>query len=609
MRKLIDIVITHHDEPLSCGKAMFDMIEHQQNVDMNQVCVTLLQTGRKHDVLFGPLLNKYSYPITVTTLESESASDARNYAISHTDAEWILFCNFDDCFADICSLSMMLRNLPTDKCDVIWMKTICYRTWDKKRKYLNCLDSPNFTNVSGKLYRTDFLRQEKVKFNTTKSGLYDEHVFNSCVLGKAKPWRIMELTTKFYPYYKSYRPGSLRNTPEACKRMMRDATNREAEIAQIMQNGYDPFLYRRTIVKAYCMEYTSMYLPDAGEERDEFTQGFREFAEKHIDILHSFPESDFSSVMDEAVTERCEASQQAYNNFGLEYYFRWNGIVPFKDWLNSLRNGDTGTDEPEPIQIVQTAPEAAKRGDNTKRVVVYCGTYNVYMDMLASCKSLLSHTPVDKVYFLIEDDSFPEPLPDIVECINVKQQTFFKPDSPNYDNPWTYMCMIRTAFPTMFPQYDRILSLDIDVVIEDDISDLWDIDLTGYYLAGVPERQRQRSSDDPLYINFGVVLMNLAKLREDRIQPKLIDALNTRKIDCPEQGAYNEFCAGHIYPLSPEYNYTAYSHITGDASRQRIVHYAGQKFWKHYPNVQKYMLKSWTDIMEQQNKLKNFVDE
>ncbi len=38
------------------------------------------------------------------------------------------------------------------------------------------------------------------------------------------------------------------------------------------------------------------------------------------------------------------------------------------------------------------------------RAAVYCGSCNVYLDMIPSMKSLLIHSNVEKIYFLIEDD-------------------------------------------------------------------------------------------------------------------------------------------------------------------------------------------------------------
>jgi len=58
-------------------------------------------------------------------------------------------------------------------------------------------------------------------------------------------------------------------------------------------------------------------------------------------------------------------------------------------------------------------------GGKLMRAAVYAGTRNVYQDMIPAMKSLLIHSNVEKVYFLIEDDTFPYPLPPEVECINV----------------------------------------------------------------------------------------------------------------------------------------------------------------------------------------------
>ena len=225
--------------------------------------------------------------------------------------------------------------------------------------------------------------------------------------------------------------------------------------------------------------------------------------------------------------------------------------------------------------------------------------------MSDSLKSLLCNTPVDKVYFLIEDDEFPFELPEIVQCINVRDQKYFPPDGPNYDNSWTWMCMIRAAYPEMFPKYSRVLSLDIDVVVKDDISDLWDYDMTDYYIAGVPEPIRQKKSGDPVYINFGVCMMNLDKLRKDGKQQEIISMLNQKKLDCPEQTAFNTACAGKILALSNEYNVTPYSHITGVPNTERVIHYAGQKFWRYYSSVKQFANMKWKDVMAKQKELTN----
>jgi hypothetical protein len=71
------------------------------------------------------------------------------------------------------------------------------------------------------------------------------------------------------------------------------------------------------------------------------------------------------------------------------------------------------------------------------RTAVYCATRNLYGDMETAAKSLLKNTPsVERVWFLIEDDEFPRPLPDCIRVKNVSGQTWFKPGGWNISN-WT----------------------------------------------------------------------------------------------------------------------------------------------------------------------------
>ena len=115
------------------------------------------------------------------------------------------------------------------------------------------------------------------------------------------------------------------------------------------------------------------------------------------------------------------------------------------------------------------------------KVAVYAGTRNIYSDMLPAAKSLLIHSDVDKIYFLIEDDEFPYELPPEIECIDVSNQTYFDPNGPNYKSKCTYMVLIRAALSKVFPQYDTILSLDVDTIVNENINDIWNYNLDGYY--------------------------------------------------------------------------------------------------------------------------------
>ena len=139
------------------------------------------------------------------------------------------------------------------------------------------------------------------------------------------------------------------------------------------------------------------------------------------------------------------------------------------------------------------------------RAAVYAGTRNVYQDMIPSMKSLLIHSNVEKIYFLIEDDEFPYELPPEVECINVKNQQWFNIENcPQMNNRCSYMVLLRVVFCQIFPHLDRILTIDNDTIVRENISELWDLDLDNYYIAGCLEPQK--STETFTYINMGVAM-------------------------------------------------------------------------------------------------------
>lgn len=228
-----------------------------------------------------------------------------------------------------------------------------------------------------------------------------------------------------------------------------------------------------------------------------------------------------------------------------------------------------------------------------KKYAVYSGTRNLYSIMLPAVKSLLDNSDVDIVYLLIEDDVFPYPIPDCVKTINVSNQMFFKPGSPNYSCSWTYMALLRAAYCYIFPDIDRILCLDVDTIVLHDISPIWGYDLTDYYLAGVAEPDK--ALKDSPYVNMGVTLHNLEKLRDGRAD-HLIDILNTSPFCFPEQDVFNIYCAGHVLEIAPEFNVSV---CTKPAKQAWVRHFAAEpkSKWTASSEFTHYKSLDWNEVL------------
>ena len=220
-----------------------------------------------------------------------------------------------------------------------------------------------------------------------------------------------------------------------------------------------------------------------------------------------------------------------------------------------------------------------------KKTIVYSGTRNLYDNMAVCANSALMNSGADEIVLLIEDDTFPHDLGDKVRAINVSGQKYFREDGANYNCEWTYMMLMKCALSKVFPKKDKVLVLDCDTLVEHDLTGLWDLDMTGYYYAAVPQTRTtypfpyDRMPKDFVYINAGCLFCNLKELRKDRKDNDIIDAINTNKYRWVEQDCISELCQGHILTLPSRYNQCDFTDT--DHFATYIRHFAANKWWRN----------------------------
>lgn len=233
------------------------------------------------------------------------------------------------------------------------------------------------------------------------------------------------------------------------------------------------------------------------------------------------------------------------------------------------------------------------------RAAVYSGTRNLYQGMVTAAKSLTRNSNVEKIYFLIEDDEFPEQLPRHIETINVSDQAYFPKNGANFRTSFTYMSLLRVAYTKLFPKLDKVLQLDVDTVVVDDISGLWDIDMGGKMYAAVEEYYSAYKPFGPKYYNIGVAMFNLKKIREERADDYSISYLNCTTTPYIDQDAWNRFSRWGM-DLPVRFNE---SMVTGYTEEPAIVHFAGIKDWQKSPKaprreyLKKYREMTWEEAL------------
>lgn len=202
-------------------------------------------------------------------------------------------------------------------------------------------------------------------------------------------------------------------------------------------------------------------------------------------------------------------------------------------------------------------------------------TRNWYSWVLPSITSLLEHNDPEVVYILAEDDEMPN-LPPVCKVINVSDQTLVKKTSPNWNNFFCWIILLRVCLPDIL-DCDKVLHLDADTIINDDLTPVWETDVEGKWFAAVPEYVGVYKPYRDKYYNAGVMLYNLEQMRKDNIVPKFLDEINNKQYRFPEQDILNRFgVPDKAVDLPVRYNE---SFCCGYTQEPAIVHYAGYGNW------------------------------
>lgn len=155
----------------------------------------------------------------------------------------------------------------------------------------------------------------------------------------------------------------------------------------------------------------------------------------------------------------------------------------------------------------------------------------------------------------------------------------------------------RLFIQSLFPQYDKALYLDCDLIVLGDISKLYNYDIGdnllgaarchivsehdifgqyAEYFCGVPRQN---------YLQAGVLVMNLAEFRRRDLEDKFLYLMNKYDFDVidPDQGYLNAMCNGSVKIIDNGWNKEAIPvPLEGELN---IVHYALYKKPWQYDDV------------------------
>ena len=166
-------------------------------------------------------------------------------------------------------------------------------------------------------------------------------------------------------------------------------------------------------------------------------------------------------------------------------------------------------------------------------------------------------------------------------------------NSSNKNNSYTPFAFLR-LFADKVQLPNKIIYLDTDIMLNGNIQELFDVDISNCEIAVVKDRYGHFFIR-PNYFNSGMILMNLKKIKENNLLEKVRNMCSNKKMAFPDQSALNKFCKSKIY-LPRKFN------EQGKIKPDTIIHHFSKKI-KWFPFFHTVNIKPW-QIKEVQTKYK-----
>ena len=266
---------------------------------------------------------------------------------------------------------------------------------------------------------------------------------------------------------------------------------------------------------------------------------------------------------------------------------------------------------------------------NEKKIIpIVFAIDNNYAPMLhVTIRSIIAHASADydyHIHIMYENLSaeYQRSLQSM-QTANVQIQFDFVGDTvKKYANVMHYKyygsnaIYYRVFIPEIFTQYDKVIYLDSDVVLNADISEFYNTQLGDKFVAGAlceivngmpvfinyAKKFLGIGNDQPCYFNSGVLLMNCAKMREVHFIDKFFALANEYKLEvCPDQDYYNLLCHGKSVILPNIWNKMPITGSKEKLAELKLVHYNvfgkpwqqkgvlyEELFWEHAKNTPMY---------------------
>lgn len=270
----LQILVPQYEETDEIIKPLLDSIALQQNIDFNEIGVIIVNDGS--DVkLSDKLLTSYPFKIDYIQKPHRGVSATRQAALDKATADYVMFCDADDMFYNMCGLWIIFREIEQGVFDSL-ISVFIEETKDpvtQEPTYINReMDS---TFVHGKVHRRKYLEKKKIRWNPNLT-IHEDSFFNIQCMSLSE--NVKYCQTPFYLW--KWRDDSVcRHDPKYILRTYRNMLDSNDALVQELRKKKAPDKADFYVV---FMIYDAYYTMNKPEWINQENQEYRNLTEKRF---------------------------------------------------------------------------------------------------------------------------------------------------------------------------------------------------------------------------------------------------------------------------------------------------------------------------------------
>ena len=288
----LQILIPQYEETDEIIKPLLDSIALQQNVDFKEVGVIIVNDGSEIK-LSKEFLESYPYKIEYYQNPHKGVSATRQAALDKAKADYVMFCDADDMFYNMCGLWIIFREIDQGVFDSL-ISVFVEETKNpltNQPEYIN--RDMDTTFVHGKVHRRKYLQKKKIRWNPNLT-IHEDSFFNIQCASLSQ--NVKYCQTPFYLW--KWRDDSVcRHDPKYILRTYRNMLDSNDALVQELRKKNAPDKADFYVVFMIYDAYYTMNKPEwinqeNKEYRDSTEYRFSQYYKKYKKMWNSVSSND-----------------------------------------------------------------------------------------------------------------------------------------------------------------------------------------------------------------------------------------------------------------------------------------------------------------------------